>query len=117
MTDLDALLTAIVERGNSYSQAVARSDGPEVSFDVARTEPEPAGGDAVVVSFTYRDAGGARRLEYRIPADDSLLGELARGEEDADGAGTIIAVNLWEEIDVIGVDAAIANGTFRVATG
>lgn len=118
MTDLDAALRAVVERGNGYSRAIASSDGPDVRFDAARAEPDAAGGVAVVVAFTHVDpAGGMRALEYRLPADDSLLRELADGEEDADGFGLIVAVNLWEEVEVTGVDAAVANGTFRAAGG
>lgn len=118
MTDLDAALRAVVHRGNGYSRAVAPSGGPNVRFDAARTEPDEDGGEAVVVSFTHVDpAGGRRALEYRLPAGDSLLRELADGEEDADGFGLIVAVNVWEEVEVRGVDAAVANGTFREAGG
>lgn len=118
MTDLTAVLRAIVARGNGYSRAVASREGPDVRFDAARTEPDPAGGEGVVVSFTYVDpAGGRRALEYRLAGDDSLLRELAAGEEDADGFGMIVAVNVWEEVEVTGVEAAVANGTFREASG
>ena len=111
MTELDAALRAVVDRGNSYARTTGSR--PAVSFEAARTVPDGSGGEAVVVSFTYVDESGSpRALEYRLEADDSLLRELADGMEDADGFALIVAVNVVEDVETIGVDAAIANGTF-----
>lgn len=85
-------------------------------FDDARALGRGDGSEGLVVALTLIDgSGGERALEYPIAGDDSLLQELAAGEEDADGFGFIVAVNVVEEATIIGVDAALASGRLRPA--
>lgn len=110
------MLRAVVAEGNAYARMPPFPRGLRVRFDAARALGRGDGSEGLVVALTVTDASGRERaLEYPIAGDDSLLQELAAGEEDAEGFGLIVAVNVVEEVTIFGIDSALAKGTLRDA--